>query len=421
MHFNELAFFRVMKTMWGQNTIKTKFGDSESLDAFGRLRISQPVLLSDFKNTYDSGSEHWSDKAITGSTIVWQQTRDAVMLSASNLSGSRAIRQSKNRGLYQPGCSLKSDFTFRLNPSQSVTPNNICKRIGYYDTNNGIFFEQTGSTTNFVIRSTIDEVFSENRIPQSQWNIDKMNGTGESGINLDLTKVQILEMDLQWFGVGRIRLGFNTNGKSITAHQFLHSNVNSSVYMLDPNLPSRFEVINNNTSQYGDLLEQYCAVTFIEAGRLDKSNRFNISTANTTISSSQNNISALLSLRLNNQKPGILVKTQTLSILCTTSESFRWILVKNPILVGGDNAVWETTTGSNIQFDKTRRNTLNGGTIIESGYASAVGGGDILSERGVAVHAPIGVDQDGVADELVLCVQQITAGTGQYLASISFY
>ena len=270
MHFNELAFFRVMKTMWGQNTIKTKFGDSESLDAFGRLRISQPVLLSYFKNTYDSGSEHWSDKAITGSTIVWQQTRDAVMLSASNLSGSRAIRQSKNRGLYQPGCSLKSDFTFRLNPSQSVTPNNICKRIGYYDTNNGIFFEQTGSTTNFVIRSTIDEVFSENRIPQSQWNIDKMNGTGESGINLDLTKVQILEMDLQWFGVGRIRLGFNTNGKSITAHQFLHSNVNSSVYMLDPNLPSRFEVINNNTSQYGDLLEQYCAVTFIEAGILDK-------------------------------------------------------------------------------------------------------------------------------------------------------
>jgi hypothetical protein len=83
---------------------------------------------------------------------------------------------------------------------------------------------------------------SQQRIPQSQWNTDKCDGTGPSGYALDLTKMQMLYIDYSWYGAGAIRYGFkNQRGEVIYAHRLPNANLRTEAYMRSGNLPARYE------------------------------------------------------------------------------------------------------------------------------------------------------------------------------------
>jgi hypothetical protein len=101
-----------------------------------------------------------------------------------------------------------------------------------------IYPEYRGMTTvNSIISKTIDL-----RFPQSQWNIDRCDGTGASLFNLDLTKMQMFYIDFTWYGAGAIRFGFkNTRGEVIYCHRIPNNNVNTEAYMRSGNVPSRYE------------------------------------------------------------------------------------------------------------------------------------------------------------------------------------
>jgi len=89
---------------------------------------------------------------------------------------------------------------------------------------------------------TIVTKTTEVRIPQSQWNIDKCDGTGPSGYNLDLTKMQMFYIDYSWYGAGEVRFGFrDTQGKVFYCHRMVNNNVNYEAYMRSGNLPARYE------------------------------------------------------------------------------------------------------------------------------------------------------------------------------------
>ena len=91
--------------------------------------------------------------------------------------------------------------------------------------------------TNGIVSKTIDL-----KIPQSQFNLDKLDGTGSSGINVDLTKMQMFYIDYSWYGAGFIRWGMRgQNGDCIYAHKLMNNNVNYEAYMRSGNLPARYE------------------------------------------------------------------------------------------------------------------------------------------------------------------------------------
>lgn len=97
-----------------------------------------------------------------------------------------------------------------------------------------------GATASYVqFAKTVDT-----RIPQSQWNLDKMDGTGPSGINLDLSKMQMFYIDYSWYGAGFVRYGFRAaNGNVTYVHKMVNNNVNTEAYMRSGNLPARYESI----------------------------------------------------------------------------------------------------------------------------------------------------------------------------------
>jgi len=116
----------------------------------------------------------------------------------------------------------------------------ITTRIGYFDNSNGLFFQYdtSSSTISVVLRNTT----TDTPIPQSSWNIDKMDGTGVSGITLNFTKAQLFVIDFEWLSVGRIRFGFYIFGRINYCHQITNLNELTNPYMLSPNLPSRYEI-----------------------------------------------------------------------------------------------------------------------------------------------------------------------------------
>ena len=83
------------------------------------------------------------------------------------------------------------------------------------------------------------------KVPQSQWNMDKMDGTGPSGYTIDISKMQMAYIDYTWYGAGFARFGFRAvNGDIVYCHKMPGNNVNFAAYMRSGNLPGRFEAAN---------------------------------------------------------------------------------------------------------------------------------------------------------------------------------
>jgi hypothetical protein len=112
------------------------------------------------------------------------------------------------------------------------------------DTSMQIYPEYRGTTaSNILISKTIDV-----RYKQSNFNIDKLDGTGHSGFNIDLTRMQMFYMDYTWYGAGAIRFGVKNNrGEVIYCHRIPNNNINTEAYMRSGNLPARYET---NTQAY---------------------------------------------------------------------------------------------------------------------------------------------------------------------------
>ena len=112
------------------------------------------------------------------------------------------------------------------------------------DTQMYIYPEYRGVTSaNCIVSKTVNT-----RYAQSSWNIDKMDGTGHSLMNLDLTKMQMFYIDYTWYGAGAIRFGFKNNrGEVVYCHRIPNNNVNTEAYMRSGNLPARYET---NTIPY---------------------------------------------------------------------------------------------------------------------------------------------------------------------------
>ena len=237
-----------------------RFPVSINSDAFGRTRVSNPLTLFDSSHRYRDNNL-WNSLVIgTGSTVGFATTAGLVNMTVGVGSTASVIRETTKVFSYQPGKSLLTMNTFVLNPPKE----NLRQRVGYFGADNGIYFEVDGTTEYFVERSL--SLGTETRVSQSNWNIDKLDGTGVSGITLDLTKAQILWMDIEWLGLGNVRLGFIIDGKFIHAHTFQHANIIQSTYITTASLPLRYEISNTGITTSASTLKQVCSTVISEGG-----------------------------------------------------------------------------------------------------------------------------------------------------------
>jgi hypothetical protein len=232
-------------------------------DAFGRLRVSNPITLFDTQNKYTDQGPVVSN-LVSGGTSTYNQPSNTFALAVTG-AGSSVTRETTKTFIYQPGKSLFVLNTFAMNtPTLGLT-----QRVGYFNDSNGIFFEVSDTTLNMVIRSSSSGGLVETRIPQSSWNGDTLSGSGgssnPSNIQLNPALTQIFWTDIEWLGVGSVRTGFVIDGQYIVCHTFNHANVagNTTTYMGTAVLPVRYQI--SSTGPVGTM-RQICSTVISEGG-----------------------------------------------------------------------------------------------------------------------------------------------------------
>jgi hypothetical protein len=335
-------------------------------DAFGRIRTSSPLTLFDSSHRYrDNGL--WSTSTATGGTSTFDADAGLVNLAVTTASGSSVIRETTKCFSYQPGKSLLVMSTFTLNAAKT----NLRQRIGYYGAANGMYLELDNTTLSFVERSSSTGSLAETRVAQSDWNIDPLNGTGPSNLTLDPTKAQILWMDIEWLGLGTVRLGFVINGKFIHCHSFHHANIITSTYITTASLPLRYEIANTATTASASTLKQVCSTVLSEGGYELRGLQQAIGTPIDTPTSlaTIGTYYPIVSLRLKSTTLDAIVILTAISLLgVTTNTNYNWRVVASPTTTGG---AWVSAgANSSVEYNITGTSTA-GGRILAQGYFSA--------------------------------------------------
>lgn len=391
-------------------------------DAFGRLRVGQPTTLFTSDYIADSQDLYWDDAETAGSGTGTTHSADtaSVVLDVSATTAGTRVRQTKRWFPYQPGKSQLILLTFVAGAAAA----GITKRIGYFNAENGLFFEMDETTINVVRRTNVTGSAVDNEVAQASWNLDTMDGNGDSGITLDLTKTQILVIDFEWLGVGRVRIGWNIDGVTYYCHEYLNANSLSEVYMSTGNLPVRVE-IDNDGAGAADSIKQICSSVISEGGTEKIGQARSVRRGTSSLSTqSDTNIYPLISIRLKSDHLGTTVIPESFSLLCTSTAEFDAILILNPTVAGVDAVSWTNLANAGIQYDITRDNTnvLSGGTVVHSELAESTN--QLKASIGQEVRDPhallIGSKIDGTRDELVLAVQNLSAGVEVYFASLNY-
>ena len=238
------------------------FAESSNFDAFGRLRTSAPFTLFDSSHRYQDNNL-WSSLTAVGGAYSFNQHQGLMELTVNNLSGSSVIRETSKVFSYQPGKSLQILSTFVMAPSAT----NLRQRVGYFSQDNGMYLQLDEGVISFVERSLVNgPPSSEIVVPLSAWNGDKLDGSGSSGFTLDITKAQILWMDIEWLGLGTVRMGFVIDGQFITCHSFHHANKINTTYITTASLPLRQEITNKGSTNGAHTMKQVCSTVISEGG-----------------------------------------------------------------------------------------------------------------------------------------------------------
>ncbi len=339
---------------------------STSFDAFGRMRTSSPLTLFDSTHRY-ADNNLWSTASGVSGSGVFNQNQGLVDLMITSASGSFITRETTKVFSYQPGKSLLNLNTFVMSPAKT----GLRQRVGYFGADNGMYLELDGSTLSFVERSLVDGTpIKETKVSQADWNGDKLDGTGGSGFTLDISKAQILWMDIEWLGLGSVRMGFVINGQFIICHTFHHTNLISSTYITTASLPLRYEIANTAATSGSSTLKQICSSVISEGGYELRGLQQSISTdvnAPYELITAVNTDYPVITIRLKSTRLDAIAILTALSILPTTTGNFKWKIIASGTTSGGSGTWVSAGTNSAIEY-KQDATSISGGRILAAGF-----------------------------------------------------
>lgn len=401
-------------------TISTVIADSANLDAFSRLRVSNPTNLFDAKTIRGTKEAlFWVESLTAGGTSTHMPDRSSTFLTVTN-AGDAVIRQSRSRFPYQPG---KSHLVFvTWQPPTAAEANARC-RVGLFDDENGIFLQLVGDTLTWVVRSSVGGAPDDaNAASAATWNLDGLGLSGNtlnpSGRTLDTTKNLLMVVDFQWLALGRVRVGFDLGGSVVYVHEFNHSNITTAAYMANPNLVIRYEITATGEPAGPTTLEAICASVSSEGGH----DPIGLPTY------IDNNIVPVVVTRTYEELIAFRVKSSSVTravgfvvhvnIVATTNANVAWKLLLNP--TGQGVGTWVSAgENSSVEFNVSRGTgwTLNRVTPHEDHIA---GGGYFTSSTDttaspVTISLRAGATVAGVADVWAIVACNATANVNESL------
>lgn len=392
--------------------------DNASVDAFGRARVSLPISQFGYSNQYGNNPLIFEQWVVgTGTSTHDPNTSTVIMSTGGTVSGAKCTRQSRQYFRYVPGKSLM----VLMSGNFGAPAVNVRKRRGYFDDQNGCFFEQTGTDRAVVLRSFATGAAVDTRFVQGSWNIDNMDGTGPSGVVFSNGKTQIFVIDLEWLGVGRVRFGLNIDGKTYYIHQIMNANVNTVAYMTSANLPIRAEIENTGTAAGSTTMQLICSTVIIE-GDGDSGGFYDHAVGRGITVAAVTTRRAVLSIRPKATFNGIVnrgtINIEEFDLSVATNDAY-FEIIYGGVLGGSPN--WVSAGDNSIAEYDIAGTTVTGGEVMHAGYiASSSGSFRNTINQSLNTRFPLVLDHAGANPINISIVMTAVAGTSNALASMCF-
>lgn len=337
---------------------------------FGSLEVAERTSVVDVKSNY--GVSALRDITATANSGGVSNSNGEYNLSTGTTTASTATLDTAERGRYQPGAQAQAGIGFR---TADVTWTGTAEaRWGYFDANNGFGFgvDANGPFV-FTRRGGTDT-----DVAQANWNVDTLNGSGPSGLTLDLVDGNIFQIDFAWYGYGTIQFKVVTvdaNGQQTTVkvHEFSPSNQTS---VIDPNLPVRAYVSNGDTTTDYDVYvggRQFSVVgRFNPNRRVNGDRRLSLGSVGTTFV-------PLVSFRRKSAFESVSVKIEGIDLL--TDVDLVWEIRSGVTAANLTNESFGTPTNTTAAETACESDTsataiaAASGEFIAGGLVDASGGG----------------------------------------------
>jgi len=333
------------------------------LDAFGKMQVSQQHKIAEYIMGYDELPNDFTDKVVGGANLTYGPFTRGVTLQCTTASGDRYTRTSDEYHVYQAGVSQLIEMTAAVGDAGK---SNVDRLWGYYDDENGVYFHLSNTTFNVGLRSNSTGSVVNTSVSQSNFNLDKLDGTGISGVVLDVSKNNIYWIDLQWLGAGSIRFGVNIDGKRIVCHEMRNANVVTESYMRTASLPIRYEQINTGSTASTSEFKFFCCTIKTE-GTFNPFRRA-FSASSNLVSVDSISTVPLLAIRPEQQhnsidnRSSIYPNNFSISNLSAT-ETVVFEVVRNGTVSDG---TWDSTVGESLAEINNTLTAFTGGSVRHS-------------------------------------------------------
>lgn len=328
---------------------KIKLEQTAQTTAFARLRTAEARLLGEYRYMYGQGTvNEVVDKLEGAGAVTPDFARNCYLAQVGTASGDRVVRQTRQYHPYISGTSTLGLITFVMNAAKT----GLTQEVGMFDDFNGFFLRVRDNITEAVIRKNgVDTEV----VPQTAWNGDRLDGSmnrfNKSGFLANWSKAQILVIDYQWLGVGKVRFGLVLDDEIVTIHTFYHSNVTTEVYTNQPSLPFRWEIKNTATTASSSTLMVICASAYCEGADYETGFSRAISTDGTTVSVTAANATegrGILAIRLKNtlqSKPvKALARLKNASIITNNDLNYKVVILNGSSSLSG-SPTWTSVPG----------------------------------------------------------------------------
>lgn len=341
-------------------SLMTFYEGPPGLDPYGNLRVSSRELLAKYDFSLGNGDEHFSTELDGGAQCVQDPQYSVSILDGTTSATSSIARTTDHYHVHQPGSGQLVGINLFMNNSGIV--NNV-RKWGLFDADDGLYWELDGTELAVEIRHTTGGILDSSNVPRNEWNGDKLDGTGDSGMILDLTKNNYYWMDFGWPNHS-VRFGvMGPDGLRIVCHTFYTANLTAYPYMTFATLPIRFENYNEAITTSACQMRVVSVAVYAE-GRVSERYHKYADMANTTARAFTTNL-PVLSVRANDKYPNTEIWNlgetifQNLAIYSTAPAKI--VLQKNTAL---SNPTWTLPGVSSLAGDI-------GATAVASGIELA--------------------------------------------------
>ena len=345
-----------------------------------RVKVSGHDITDFSTYTFSKNLLNWDEQIIGTGSVVHVPEYGMVKFSVGSNAGDEVIRQTKRVQRYIPGRSAEVAMTVIF----GTPTTGIRKRIGLFDHTDGAYFEDGGDGTYYVATRRKDGAsFIDTRVAREDWNYDKLDGTGPSGIVADPTALQHIVIEYEWYGAGQVEFKYVIGNNSFPIHRFNHANRQAYPWASTASLPVRCELTNvaGTAGTHTFYQGSHSFATEGEAELLGRKNSTSTDITGKTLSL-KDTFYPMVAIRLKATALNSVVLPDSFSAATLDNTSVFARVVEGAVVTGG---TWVSySDDSPIEYNITATG-YTGGISVETVYVSATGQGNIFrfNERAI--------------------------------------